>query len=205
MELYESYFLNHKNIVQFMGSKNKEPTVIVKEFPGDKLFWCFFIAWKGEVEYEHLKLFNKLELMQRRLKIEFMEKINVVRKQLKIKSTVDDNLMEETVNMKTVVALALLEKINILFSNEKSFFLTVNDPNKKYYHIFNNTIQEISLEEIEKIKESRIQRRDIDKVLGSISSYKVAELREMYHKIGGTESMIKQKLYDEIIKYCKNF
>lgn len=210
MEFYEPYFLNHKNITRFIESSLPKETKkevlmnpICKDICKDDLFWYFFIAWKGEAAYEHIKLFNKIEITEKQLKFEFIEKIN--KKQVKIKKVcdVEENLMGKKINMKTLVALAMIEKVNLLISNEKTFFLCENDFSKPYFRI-DQKVEEISLEEMENIKKTRIERRDVDKVLGGISSYKVGELKTIYQKIAGESKMTKQQLYDEITKLIKN-
>jgi len=205
----EPYFLNHKNIDRFINKPQKtqpvlqpNPEMLTKSEESDTLFWNFFVAWKGEIEYEHTKLFNKIQFMEKQLKIEFLEKINANRKSFKKTAIAEENLMEKKVTPKTVILLAMIEKVNILFSFEKSFFLSINDDTKPYYHIYNGIVREISLSDLEKVKEIKIQRHEIDKILGSISNYKLADLKEMYRKI--SDSVVKktkQQMYDEI-KLC---
>jgi hypothetical protein len=156
MEICEPYFLNHKNITRFMEGrlKPKELTPVAKPvILSDRLFWCFFIIWKGDIEYEHIKLFKQIELTEKQLKIEFLEKINLHRKQLKIKNlaSIEANLMEKEINYETLVALAHIEKLNIMILFDKSFFLTVNDISKPYYSIKNGQVDKMTLEEIDKI------------------------------------------------------
>jgi hypothetical protein len=207
---YKSYFLNEKNIIRFLENKVLKPET--KPLPppppvadnSDKLFWLFFIVWKGEVEYEHLKLMKKIEYSEKLLKIEFLEKINASRKNFKKSNiaTAEANLMEKNITVNTLFVLAAIEKVNILFSFKKSFYLSINDSSKPCYHI-NKAVEEISEEKINEIKETMIQRCDVDKILYNISNYKLAELKELYKKISNSsEKMTKQKLYDEIIKQC---
>jgi hypothetical protein len=228
MKHCEPYFLNHKNIDQFIKKNatertpkgSKAPTFIASahlvcsnssgaskvtvQLPTevDVLFWNFFIAWKGETEYEHLKLFHKIDFSEKQLKIQFLEKINAQRKQLKNPAETELNLMDKKINFKTVVLLASMEKINIVVSFQKSFYLAVNDSSKPYYHFHNDTVEEITTEEIDQLKQTKIQRVAIDKTIGSISNYKLADLKEIFSKISDcTVRKTKQQLYDEIKQY----
>jgi hypothetical protein len=214
---YEEYFLNDKNISQFkkgvekMGkSETIEKMKITegeklkpqKHCPSelDKLFWCFFIAYRGEVDYEHIKMFNKIEFTEKNTKIEFIEKLNKRRSELNKKKLVKsigdvESNLSEKLNLETLVVLAYIENINILFLFEKSFFICSNS-DKSYSVIRDNTIQTgVTLGDIENMKKGKIERCRVDKVLNSISYYKLGDLQEM---LPSDKKMTKQQLYDII-------
>lgn len=208
---YEEYFLNDKNISQFKNGNMEKPIPkpIENTTPAekDKLFWCFFIALKGEVEYEHIKMFNKIEITEKMMKIEFVEKLNKQRKEINKKklvkclSPIEANLTEKF-QLETLVVLAFMENLNILFLTDKSFFICTNDPTKDYSVISNNTIKTSTLLEVEELKKGKIERCKVNKILHSISYYKVNDLQEKYDVlVKEKKKMNKQQLYDEIEKF----
>lgn len=202
--LYEKYFLNHKNISLFQKPMTKTRVHLMEDVK-DKLFWSFFIALNGATEFEYLKMLHKLKITEKQLKIDFLEKIAARRKEItkkkivKTLTTVEENLMEEKTNLETLVVLAFIEGINLLFVDERTFFCAENTGGE--FHIIKH--DEIIFENSEKIKENRIERYRVDKVLSSISNYKVNELKNIYDKLV-TESAkkTKQQLYDNIIELC---
>jgi len=199
---YEDYFLNNKNIFRFKGLTTE--TKVVKN--KDNLFWSFFIAMKGETEFEHLKMLQKLELTEKQYKISFLEKIELRRKEItkkklvKTLSHVEDNLREDVTTKETLVVLSFLEGLNILFVDDKTFFMCKNS-DKEVYIIKDD---KIAYEKVEQIKENKIERYKVNKILKPIANYKVDELKEIYAKLFSLEKLTKQKMYDNIESLIKN-
>ena len=200
---FEKYFLNNKNISCFVG---KDTPIHRIEDSQDKLFWSFFIIINGITEFEYLKMLHKLKITEKQLKIEFLEKINqrkkeIIKKKLvKTLSSVETNLLEQTTSLETLVVLAFIEKVNILFVDERTFFYVENDPDNKIHIIKHNVVV---FEDVEKVKKNRIERYRVDKVLSSISNYKLNDLKNIYSLlVTEMTKMTKQTLYDNIIDLC---
>jgi len=189
----ESFFLNNKNIGEFLKPKG------VKKFElteNDSNFWNFFIVWKGPAEYEKLRLFNKTKLHEKQLKLEFQEKL--AKTKLKSKAKAIENLTEAKTTLETIVILAILENVNILFVDKHSYYLCENDENAPCA-IFGDI--HISKEEIN--LEDKIKRPGVQHSLKPITNYKLAELQDMHKATGLSLKKTKKDLYDEITKYIK--
>ena len=189
----EQYFLNNKNIRDFLKSKN------IKKFElneNDSNFWNFFIAWKGVSEYEKLRLFKQTKLQEKQLKMDFQEKI--AQSKLKRKANVIENLSETITSLDTVVALATLEKINILFINNHSYYLCENVEGP--FAIFGD-IDTIAKKDMK--LEDKIESPTVNFSLKSISNYKLKELQDLHKITGMPLKKTKQELYDDITEYMK--
>lgn len=185
----ESFFLNNKNIGEFLKPKS------VKKFElneNDSNFWNFFIVWKGVSEYEKLRLFNQTKMHENQLKMEFQEKL--AKTKLKGKTKAIENLTETKTNLETIVILATLEKLNILFMNKHSYYLCENVENAPFA-----TFGDISNQKLE----DKIKRPGVNDCLKPISNYKLVELQEMHKLTGLPFKKTKKELYDEITKYIK--
>ena len=198
---FEKYFLNNKNISSFVG---KTPIHRIEDTQ-DTLFWSFFIIINGVTEFEYIKMLQKIKITEKQLKIEFLEKINKRKKEItkkklvKTLSSVEANLLEDMTTLETIVVLAFIEGVNILFVDERTFFYVENDPEKEIRIIKNNVVV---FENIEEIKKNRLQRYRVDKVLSSISNYKLDDLKSMYSILAEPVKMTKQTLYDNIMNLC---
>ena len=198
---FEKYFLNNKNISSFVG---KTPVHRIED-TYDTLFWSFFIIINGITEFEYIKMLQKIKITEKQLKIEFLEKINKRKKEItkkklvKTLSSVETNLLEDMTTLETILVLAFIEGVNILFVDERTFFYLENDPEKEIHIIKNNAVV---FENIEEVKKNRLQRYRVDKVLSSISNYKLADLKSMYSILAEPAKMTKQTLYDNIMNLC---
>ena len=200
---FEKYFLNDKNISSFVG---KNAPVHRVENTQDNLFWSFFIIINGITEFEYIKMLHKIKISEKQLKIEFLEKINKRKKEItkkklvKTLSSVESNLLEDTSTLETIVVLAFIEGVNILFVDERTFFYVENDPEKEVHIIKNNVVV---FENVEQVKKNRIERYRVNKVLSSISNYKLNDLKSIYNILSESSiKMTKQILYDNIIDLC---
>lgn len=187
------FFLNNKNISEFLKPKN------IKKFElneNDSNFWNFFIAWKGVAEYEKLRLFNQTKIREKQLKIEFQEKLATTK--IKLKSAAIENLTESKTTLETVIVLAILEKINILFTNNRSYYLCENEDAP--FAIFGD-IDTVTKEDLQ--LEGKIKRPTVNHCLKFISSYKLKELQDFHKLTGMPLKKTKKELYDEITEYMK--
>lgn len=189
----EKYFLNNKNIGDFLKTKN------VKKFElneNDSNFWNFFIAWKGCAEYEKLRLFNQTKIQEKQLKIEFQEKL--ASSKLKRKLVAIENLSENKTSLATIIMLAIIEKINILFISNHSYYLCENVDGP--FAIFGE-IDTIAKKDMK--LEGKIERTAVDVFLKPITNYKLKELQDLHKITGMTLKKTKKELYDDITEYMK--
>jgi len=214
----EKINMNHKK-EKHDEKKEKEKIYIPKET--DTLFWCFYIIKFGMEEYSNLNAVNIV--VEKKIKIDYVTKIRVnkqlIRKyKLATLIHIEDKLVNETkIDIKTFFALCLVENINIIYINKKTFFeLNINET-KPYiiHHLDNNKYgyEEINEELNDKdntinyYKTDFFQITNIDKPIKSMSYYKVNELVEICKKLGiqyqTSNSKIKNKkeLYEAFIQY----
>jgi hypothetical protein len=187
------FCLNNKNIREFLKPKN------IKKFElneADSNFWNFFIAWKGVAEYEKLRLFKQTKIREQQLKIEFQEKL--AKTKLRLKSVAIENLTQSKTTLETIIALAALEKINILFVNKRTYYLCENEDAP--FAIFGD-IDTVTKEDMR--LEGKIQRPTVNCGLKPISSYKLKDLQDLHNLTGLTLKKTKKELYDEITEYMK--
>lgn len=187
------YFLNNKNIGDFLKSKNIKKFELIEN---DSNFWNFFIAWKGVAEYEKLRLFNQTKIQEKQLKMEFQEKIT--NSKLKRKANIIENLSQSKTNLDTIVALAIIEKINILFLSKHSYYLCENTDTP--FAIFGE-IDTIAKKDMK--LEGKIERYNVNYSLKPISNYKLKELQDLHKLTGNSLKKTKQELYDDITEYMK--
>ena len=233
----QDYMLDEENIDRALEmkivtvNKEKTQTTFVKTkknlfIPREKdtLFWCFYIIQNGEIKYE--TLYNKNEVIEKQIKITYIEKIRKENQTLKIYkfdsiTSIESNLVNDNfINRKTFLSLCALENINILYINKKTYFeLLMNDTNEVFIvHEINNSSNgkynikygfEIGdVEMINSIKNLLYRVDNIDKPIKAFSSYKTQELLDICCKlaievINKDTNKIKSKkdLYEGIIQY----
>jgi hypothetical protein len=189
----------------------------------DTLFWCFYILKNGEIKYETLN--NKNEVIEKQIKITYIEKIRKEKKTVKIYkfdtiSNIESNLVNDNlINHKSFLTLCALENINIIYIAKKTYFeLLMNDSNEIFiiYEINNNQNGKYkkygfelgNIENISHIKGTFYKVDNIDKPIKSISSYKNQELVEICNKLAietinkdTNKTKTKKELYEGIIQY----
>jgi hypothetical protein len=122
---------------------------------------------------------------------------------------------EPNINLKTLLSLCVIENLNVLFINNKTYYeLLMNDGTDIHtINSFDNRhfgckIVSRDNSELENVKSSLFKMDNIDKPIKSISSYKVSELLDFCTKLaiettnketGKTKS--KKELYELFIQH----
>lgn len=212
--------LNVKNKKQLVKENYKQSIFFPKE--QDSLFWCYYIITCGEYDYECLN--NKNTLVAKQIKINYINKIRenkLVLKKYKFDtiSNIESNLVNDNnINIKTFMALSTIDKINIIFVTEKTYYeLLINDTeniylirerdNKSKYskkYGFEIAKQDV----LKKIRSELYKIESFAKPIKSISNYKVQDLIDICNKLrieikckDSDKNKTKQELYESIIKY----
>jgi hypothetical protein len=223
--LKDRVFFNNKtpknNAIQY---KEKNGNGIGNEtfflpYQNDSLFWCFYIIKNGDVKYE---LLGKITpIIEKKLKIEYVEKIRHEKqliKQYKLSclSKIENQLANESkIDLKTLLTLCVLENINIMYINKRTYYeLTMNDSNKVFvvklikhdkfgYKLLTNNDAELN-----NYRDTLFRINNIDKPTKSISSYTIKELVECCGKLAieTTNSdtgklKTKKELYESFIQH----
>ena len=233
----QDYVLSEENIFKINETridtlpKNKKPEFIKMPsnpknnnsyfFPKqkDSLFWCFYIMKNGIDNYEMLGLITPI--VEKKLKIEYVEQIRKQKTLIKPYkfasiSNIENQLANEhNINLKTMLSLCVIENVNVLFINNKTYYeLLMNDGpdihiiNSLDNHHFGCKPVSTHNSEVVNLKTSLFKIDNIDKPIKSISSYKVSELLDFCTKLaietynketGKTKS--KKELYEAFIQH----
>jgi hypothetical protein len=181
----------------------------------DSLFWCFYVMKHGDTSYEMLK--HRNFITEKKLKFEYIEQIRGNKEVIKTYkfatlTHLENNLAnDERIDMKTFLSLCVIENINVIYINKKTYFkLLMNDANSIHViHYLDNYKfgheQKIISDDITR---NLFQLDSIDKPIKAISAYKVQELIDICNKLsiestckesGKTKS--KKDLYELLIQY----
>jgi hypothetical protein len=184
----------------------------------DSLFWTLFILIHGYQAYESLLPTSFIKEKQE--KFQFIDllkdpysKIVLKEKQVKtFKNEIEDNLAnDETISVKTFIVLAILNKVDFLFVENKKLFKngmlskTIGENPKIFIVRYDPEKKEscidlyFSLEETSRMFETFFPWENIEKPLKSISFYTLTELMEIAKKMGYTkDNGFKTEVYDYI-------
>ena len=211
------------------AEKEKETNKILVPTEKDSLFWCFYIMKNGEIDYETIQQQNvNIFVIEKKLKIDYVEKLRK-EKQLLVRqykfaalTEIENQLANESkINLETFFTLCVIEKINVLYVNNKTYFeLSPNDDkithiihrldnNKstKNYHAIRVGYEGICTVKAENYRTSLYRMEDINKPLKSLTSYKVNELFNIAQVLGmkiEKGEISKKELYEKLILFFKN-
>ena len=184
----------------------------------DTLFWCFYIMKYGKCNYDNIT--NKFFSIEKEIKINSIlilrEKKDTL-KQYKIKLIeLENNLLnDEKITVTTMLALCVINKINITYisnklfyeinvsSNEKKFIINY-DNNRNKYGIFLNEDNNIT-EFLNNVKKSKLEMESISKPIKSFSAYKLNDLISICNKLSiptsyNGKKRKKNEMYENIIQ-----
>jgi len=240
---YKDYVLNEKNILSYLKSdtnKNEkksnslfekipEPKKIFIPKEHDSLFWCYYIIVNGLFKYETINYKNLLFIKQSKIDYVFLirENKNIIKiYKFDSISNIENNLTnEDFINLKTVMALFAIQKINVIYVSNKSYYELLMEDNKPIYiiRVFENTDTnsnyknkskkygfEIADEKyLNEIRTNLYKLDSLNKQIKSISYYKLDDLKTIAIKLGIEiekngqirKNKTKNELYEEIIQY----
>jgi len=236
IQILQDYMLNENNIQRSIenmieinnckkkiqkyeknDSKNKYDFFIPLQ--KDKLFWCFFVIKNGDIKYELLGKINPV--IEKNMKIEYVEKIRKEKQQLKIYkfsslSNIENRLANEfKIDLNTFFTLCVIENLNIFYINKRTYFELLMNDNDDIYIIKNFDNEKFGYKvlskndtELKNYKDTLFKIDNIDKPVKSLSSYKVQQLLDFCSKLAiettNTENgkkKTKNELYEAILQY----
>jgi len=223
---FKDHFMNDKkndkkNDIQHSPKYNKKNKLFIPP-EEDSLFWCYYIIKNGDIKYEMLN--NKNNLVAKQLKIDYIKTIRDNKQFVKSYkfdtiSNIESNLANDmNINIKTIMTLCVIEKINLIFINKKTYFkLLMNDSNNVYiiHEIEVNAkynkkygFELASDETLNEIINLLYKLDSLDKPIKSLSFYKVSDLINIANKLAieiinkqTGKNKTKNELYESIIKY----
>lgn len=198
------------NIVKY---SNKHQLFCPRE--KDSLFWCLYVMKHGDTSYEMLKYRNFIT--EKKLKFEFIEQI---RKNKEIIKTykfatlthLENNLAnDERLDVKTFLSLCVIENINVIYINKKTYFkLLMNDANTIHviHSLDNYKFGHEQKTICDDITNNLYPLESIDKPIKAISAYKVQELVDICNQLSiettckeSGKTKPKKDLYELLIQY----
>jgi hypothetical protein len=212
--------------------KEKEEKKIIKReemIPRhrDKLFWCFYIIYKGEHEYEQHLTDNFIT--EKNFKIAAAEKFKEIKDKfkqakLKISEMEDEMINQPKITLKGLHALCLLYGVSIVYEDNQKYceflynvdneeeveIICLKEKNGNYaikcfekYDTAGN--EEAKKKYIQHIRETYWQIENIEKGLKAPSAYTLKELQTIAEKFSillkntDNKNKTKQVLYEELL------
>jgi hypothetical protein len=186
----------------YINNLKKESPIIKKQTSGlfhpkqkDTLFWCFYAMKHGIDRYDMLD--NTHFIVEKQEKFKYIELIRSKKDVLKmnkirpITDLEDDLANKETIGIKTFIALSILEGINVIILQNRTFFESINSDDKAVHLVqkdlqtkkffYDETCNE---EKVNNYKENYYKLDTMDKKIKAIGSYKLEELMEIAKRLG---------------------
>lgn len=184
----------------------------------DTLFWCYYIMTHGENKYALMT--HKNTIIEKQLKIEYVNKMREHKAFLKpfkfdSLANMENNLAyEDYIHIKTIMALCAIDKLNVIYIHNKTYFqLSMNDSPEYYIiktgdHKYNKQSGFFSTSHIEPLISNLYKLEVLNKPIHAASYYKVQDLIDIANKLGiDTQSKItskkktKNELYESIVQH----
>lgn len=210
-------YSNHLAINSSIDTNKQNKTSSAIFYPKDKdsLFWCLYIIVQGDIQYEYNK--SNRFVLEKELKIKYItenRKHKSLIKTYKIASQIEieSNLGNDNIiNMNTFIVLSIIEKINIIVVNKRTYYESLMNDTDELYIIRQNShgrygFESASMKYKSEIETNYFQIGNINKPIKSISSYKLDDLTDIsqklklniHHDTGKKKK--KTELYDDIVK-----
>ena len=178
----------------------------------DKLFWCFYVIFKGMEEYNMAQ--SNLFSIEKDFKfktIEIFRKKKSEMKAMKMKIVdIEDNLINgKTINIKTMQALCYVYEKSIIYKHENMFYDFNYGSSYTLIELGEKGLIEMHLKTDDKIIQSIKEKHfcvDIVKPIRGISYYSVTDIHEIASKLAiknkddNNKSKTKKALYEEIVQ-----
>ena len=181
----------------------------------DTLFWCLYIMKNGETNYEMLN--NRNYIIEKKLKIDYIERIRNEKQLLKTYkfttlSYLENRLAnEDKIDVNTFLSLCVLENLNVLYINKKTYYQLSMSDNGPLHIIYSLDKYRFGHEinpNNELLKSSLLQIDNIDKPIKTISNYKIQELIDICEKLSietidkeTNKKKNKNELYESLVQY----
>ena len=199
---------NNNNNNNNNKNKNMNPENILSQ-QTDKLFWCFFIILNGNYEFEIDHSYKR----EKEFKIQSIEKLRLIKgelKALKLRlNEIEDELLNcKKITIKSLIALCLLNNINLIYIWNRKYFEVVNDPAKKVNIIINDGTSDavydnLSDEKINYYRNNYWLIENVEKPIKAMTGYSKEELFTITNKLeikDITMKNTKKVMYEKILE-----
>lgn len=203
---------NKSNISSAQKQKPKAPQQIndiMRPSGTDHLFWCFYMMNYGEQEY----FFNSQswfgEMSKRKIElVTELRKNKALLKPYKLKlADMEGEMVSPQITSKALIGLSVLKSLPVIFIKNRTYIRLGGDSSKKWNIVTRDRAgwylrQNIDQSEIDKLTSTLYEVKDMEKPIKSVSSYTLADLREIAEKLGidiEGRKLKKSDLYQEIL------
>ena len=202
---------NFKNIENIENKKVKEEDIFIPK-EKDKLYWCIYVIIFGRENYELIN--NKFFEIEKKHKIETVEKIRENKDKLKQeklrKTEIEDELVNnDIISLKGLHALALINKLSIIYVSNNYYYKFLYNDDKPYIIINNNKSIGLKINYTEKFLTNILTNyweiENYNKPLKAFSSYSIKELTDICTRLkinildNNGKKKIKKTLYENIL------
>ena len=190
-----------------------------KSIHEDSLFWCFYILWKGQNEYNVItSSYFKIENECKYMIASQLGSYKAIIKQFRISySDIENSLInEKKISLGCFMVLCCIYKINVIVVNKQFYLagLTHNLENDTVNIILNKnevyTIDYSTTLTPTYITNNFIEMHSSSKILKCVSAYKLQELQDMCFRLNidinqpSGKKKTKTELYTEINVFLNN-
>jgi hypothetical protein len=225
----EKYFMTNNNIIEWTNNiveennykrkdivkpvkkeviKNEETYLHINKKDG--LFWAFYYMLNGEFSYMTIHNVFSTEKLEKINYVQTIRKNKAILKKYKLKpSHIEDQLLNiPIIDIKTFFILCVLNNISFIVYNKHFYWknicssniFIINNQDKDVF-VYNGTNVEGEMGDIIK---KRVEVINVNKIIASISSYKMADLNEICNKLSintfhsSGKKKKKQEIYQEL-------
>ena len=215
-ELFMKYTSQNKNELKekerkHTSNKKIEKTRYITPKQKDKLFWCFYILYKGNEDYNLIE--DKHFSIEKEMKINFVKTIRENKPLLKRyklrRNEVEDILINEnSIDIKVFFMFCIYYEIDIMFIN-RNFYYELDEcfsDNLNIIRVINGDYCiDTQIENIDFYRNNYCKMDNISRYIKAMSGYKVDDLQTMCLKLDinimneNDKRKTKQELYDNIL------
>ncbi len=203
----ESYYITNNNIIHWTDSCFKQSDKRIEQVKekkishikktetyksidqNDGLFWAFFYMYNGDFSYMTVHNTFSTEKLEKITCVENFRNEKQLCKKYKVKlNHIEDQLLNCIfIDISTFYMLCVLRNISVIIYNKYFYWSHICNENVfiiKYQDKKVSVYNGLSTEnEIKKIKSSKIEAASINKVIKSISAYKMTDLKIICDKL----------------------
>ena len=160
----------------------------------DTLYWCFFIMTQGQFTYESLSGYNFGEEMKEKILIveDISNNTDILKKNKWKKTVIEHNLIsEKKISLHTFFYMCSTQNINAVVLKGRGLYILENNKDTPCellvyddngYRLSQHDPEE-KLALISEYKTTYFNIENINKPIGAVSSYKIADLRDICGKL----------------------
>jgi hypothetical protein len=180
----------------------------------DKLFWCFYIIYFGQSEYEKMAITGQEFKIEKNFKIDSIKllrekKDKLKKNKIRINEIEDEFLNQSKISLKGLLALCLIYDKNIMYIWDNKFIEMVHSDDNIHVIYLKEKQNSLSLNttafQLEWYKNNYWKIENVTKPLKGITTYNLSQLKDISKRLNiellteTKKPKTKQQLYMEIL------